>query len=63
MKIFIDTQETIEARKGTSSEKLAILKLALMQFDKTRSLSKATEICEYLINNLDMPKNVKVRRG
>lgn len=63
MKIFIDTQETLEAKKGEKSEKLAILKLALMQFDKTRSLSKATEICEYLINNLDMPKNVKVRRG
>lgn len=63
MKIFIDTQETLEARKGTSSLKLATLKLGLMQYDKTRSLAKATEICDWLINNLDMPKSVKVRRG
>ncbi len=63
MKIFIDTQETLEARKGTSSLKLATLKLGLMQYDKTRSVAKATEICDWLINNLDMPKSVKVRRG
>jgi hypothetical protein len=63
MKIFIDTQETLEARKGTSSLKLATLKLGLMQYDKTRSLAKATEICDWLIDNLDMPKSVKVRRG
>lgn len=63
MKIFIDTQETLEAKKGTSSLKLATLKLGLMQYDKTRSIAKATEICDWLINNLDMPKSVKVRRG
>lgn len=63
MKIFIDTQETLETRKGTSSLKLATLKLGLMQYDKTRSLAKATEICDWLIDNLDMPKSVKVRRG
>lgn len=63
MKIFIDTQETLEARKGTSSLKLATLKLGLMQYDKTRSIAKATEICDWLIDNLDMPKSVKVRRG
>lgn len=63
MKIFIDTQETLEAKKGTSSLKLATLKLGLMQYDKTRSTAKATEICDWLINNLDMPKSVKVRRG
>lgn len=63
MKIFIDTQESLEARKGTSSLKLATLKLGLMQYDKTRSLAKATEICDWLIDNLDMPKSVKVRRG
>ena len=63
MKIFINTQETLEARKGTSSLKLATLKLGLLQYDKTRSLAKATEICDWLIDNLDMPKSVKVRRG
>lgn len=63
MKIFIDTQETIEAREGTSSLKLATLKLGLAQYDKTKSTSKACDICEWLIDNLDMPKSVKVRRG
>ena len=63
MKIFIDAQETIEAKKGEKSEKLAILKLALGQYDKSRSIAKATDICNWLIENLDMPKNVKVRRG
>lgn len=63
MKIFIDTQEMLEAKNGISSVKLATLKLGLMQYDKTRSIAKATEICDWLINNLDMPKSVKVRRG
>lgn len=63
MKIFIDTQETLEAKKGEKSEKLALLKLALSQYDKTKSISKATDICNWLIDNLDMPKSVKVRRG
>lgn len=58
MKIVIETQENIRR-----SEKLAHLKGELAIFDGTRSIAKATEICDWLIENLDMPKNIKVRRG
>lgn len=44
------------------SLKMATLKFGLSQFDKTRSIAKACEICDWLIENLDMPKTVKVRR-
>lgn len=63
MKIFIDTQESLEKKNGVDSVKLAVLKLKLTQYDKTKSITKATEICDWLIENLDMPKSVKVRRG
>ena len=61
MKITIETIEEIERKHGVDSVKLALLK-KLQYFDRTRSIAKATEICDWLINNLDMPKVVKVRR-
>lgn len=61
MKITIETIEEIERKNGVQDVKLALLKLKLQQFDRTRSIAKATEICDWLINNLDMPKNIKVR--
>ncbi len=62
MKITIETIEEIGRKHGVDSVKLALLKQKLQYFDRTRSIAKATEICDWLINNLDMPKVVKVRR-
>lgn len=58
MKITIETQENIG-----KTEKLTHLKGELQIFDATRSIAKATEICDWLISNLDMPKVVKVKKG
>lgn len=58
MKIVIETQENIGR-----SEKLEYLKCELAKFDSERGITKATQICDWLIDNLDMPKNIKVRRG
>lgn len=58
MRITIETQENIGR-----SEKLEQLKAELAIFDGTRSLSKAVDICDWLIENLDMPKKIKVRKG
>lgn len=62
MKITIETIEEIERKHGVDSVKLALLKQKLQYFDRTRSIAKATETCDWLISNLDMPKVVKVRR-
>jgi hypothetical protein len=37
------------------------LKEKLHEFDKTRSLTKAVNIWDWLLDNLDMPRVVKVR--
>lgn len=58
MRITIETQENIGG-----AEKLEQLKAELAIFDGTRSLSKAVYICDWLIENLDMPKKIKVRKG
>ena len=58
MRITIETQENIGR-----AEKLEQLKAELAIFDGTRSLHKAVDICDWLIENLDMPKKIKVRKG
>ena len=58
MKITIETQENIG-----KAEKLEKLKAELAIFDGSRSIAKAVQICDWLIDNLDMPKKIKVRKG
>jgi hypothetical protein len=58
MKITIETQENIG-----KTEKLEKLKAELAIFDGSRSIAKAVQICDWLIDNLDMPKKIKVRKG
>lgn len=58
MKITIETQENIG-----KAEKLDKLKAELAIFDGSRSIAKAVQICDWLIDNLDMPKKIKVRKG
>lgn len=58
MKITIETQENIG-----KTEKLEKLKAELAIFDGSRSIAKAVQICDWLIENLDMPKKIKVRKG
>lgn len=58
MKITIETQENI-----SKTEKLEKLKAELAIFDGSRSIAKAVQICDWLIDNLDMPKKIKVRKG
>lgn len=58
MKIMIETQENIG-----KTEKLEKLKAELAIFDGSRSIAKAVQICDWLIDNLDMPKKIKVRKG
>ena len=58
MRITIETQENIG-----KTEKLEKLKAELAIFDGSRSIAKAVQICDWLIENLDMPKKIKVRKG
>lgn len=58
MRITIETQENIGR-----AEKLEQLKAELAIFDGSRSIAKAVKICDWLIENLDMPKKIKVRKG
>lgn len=58
MRITIETQENIGR-----AEKLEQLKAELSIFDGSRSIAKAVQICDWLVENLDMPKKIKVRKG
>lgn len=58
MRITIETQENIGR-----AEKLEQLKAELAIFDESRGIARAVQICDWLIENLDMPKKIKVRKG